>query len=189
MIVLVLPDPQADDILLKRARTGDKTAISAIYQRYVDAIYQFCRLRLQDPQQAEDITSHVFTTMIQGFAQRKGPQKHLRGWLFQVARNTLHDSYSKQDALPIETIEQMENLESMRPEQAAFKAISADAIRERIAQLSPAQQDVLLLRFDQQLTLRETADILGKNINTVKALQLKAVKRLRDLLQREGMLD
>ncbi|MEO1643716.1 MAG: helix-turn-helix domain-containing protein, partial [Chloroflexota bacterium] len=64
MIVLVLPDPQTDEVLLKRARTGDKSAMTMIYQRYVDAIYQFCRLRLQDPQQAEDITSHVFTTMI-----------------------------------------------------------------------------------------------------------------------------
>lgn len=191
MIVLVLPDPQADDALLARARQGDKAAMSMIYQRYVDAIYQFCRLRLSDAQRAEDITSQVFTTMISDFARGKGPRRHLRGWLFQVARYKLYDTYEqgKQDPLPLNTIEQMTTLPDLQPENATLNALTAAVVRERIAELSPDQQDVLLLRFDQQLSLRETADILGKNVNTVKTLQLRAVRRLRQMLQREGVLD
>lgn len=187
MIVLVLPNPIEDDSLLSRAKNGDKVAIGDIYRLYVDSIYQFCRLRLGDAQSAEDITSQVFTTFIQSLAKSKGPKHHLRGWLFKVARNAMYDTYGKQQTLPIETIEQWAHIDSIDPENAAFQAIDADMLRERITMLSPDQQDILLLRFDQQLSLQETADILGKKVNTVKALQFRAVNRLRELLQRAGM--
>lgn len=187
MIVLTLPDISQDDRLLQRAREGDKDAISQIYHQYVDSIYQFCRLRLGNPQQAEDITSIVFTKFVQSVADRKTPRYHLRGWLFKVARNAIYDTYGEQKTLPIETIEQWENPEAIDPDYLVQQTIDLAVIRHSITQLSPDQQDVILLRFDQQLSLQETADILGKKINTVKALQLRAVKRLRDLLQRIGV--
>ena len=65
--------------------------------------------------------------------------------------------------------------------------IDSESLRHLIAELSPDQQEILLLRFDQELSLQETADIVGKNINTVKALQFRAVNRLRELLQRQGI--
>jgi len=187
MIVMVLPDPIEDDSLLNRARRGDKAAMSEIYRLYVESIYQFCRLRLGDAKEAEDITGTVFTKFIQELAKGKGPRYHLRGWLFKVARNAIYDSYGKARTLPIETIEQWEHLDSLHPEQLAFQSIDGEALRDSITMLSPDQQDVLLLRFDQQLSLQETADILGKNVNTVKALQLRALKRLRKLLERIGV--
>ncbi len=187
MIVMVLPDPIEDDTLLARARRGDKAAIADIYRQYVESIYQFCRLRTGNPQIAEDITGTVFTKFIQALAKGKGPRYHLRGWLFKVARNAIYDTHGKARTLPIETVEQWADIENIDPENAAFSAIEADAIREGIGMLSPDQQDVLLLRFDQQLSLQETADILGKNVNTVKALQFRAVNRLRDLLERTGV--
>lgn len=189
MIVLVLPNPSTDDALLDLARAGDKGAIGDIYRQYVDSIYQFCRLRLGDAQAAEDITSSVFTTFIQALAKGKGPKYHLRAWLFKVARNSIYDTYGKQQTLPIETLEQWSDIDSLDPENQAFQAIDADILRQTIKMLSPDQQDILLLRFDQQLSLRETADILGKKVNTVKALQFRAVNRLRDLLQPMGVMD
>ncbi|MEO1287446.1 MAG: sigma-70 family RNA polymerase sigma factor [Chloroflexota bacterium] len=189
MIVLVLPDVTQDDVLLGRARDGDKEAISEIYRQYVDSIYQFCRLRLGNAEQAEDITSTVFTKLLQSIAKGNAPQYHLRGWLFKVARNAIYDTYGKNIPLPLETIEQIDAGDSINPETIVNQELNADALRASLQELSPDQQEVILLRFDQQLSLRETADILGKNINTVKALQFRAVNRLRDVLQRAGVQD
>lgn len=187
MLVMALPDPIEDDSLLRRANTGDKAVISEIYHLYVDSIYQFCRLRLGNPQAAEDITSTVFTKLIAQIAKGKGPRHHLRGWLFQVARNAIYDTYGKVQSLPIETVEQWEYIDSVDPENEVLKSLDASKLREVMQSLSPDQQDVLLMRFDQQLSLKETADILGKNVNTVKTLQLRALTRLRKLLQRTGV--
>jgi len=189
MIVLVLPDDSSDERLLELAQQGDKSAVGQIYRRYVESIYQFVRLRVGDMQVAEDITSSVFEKLIHGLAEGKGPQTHLRGWLFQVARHAIYDTYGKQTALPLDTIEQWSAPSSEGPEQQALANINAETLREMILLLSPDQQEVLLLRFDQQLSLKESADILGKSVGTIKTLQFRAVKRLRQFVEKVGMKD
>jgi RNA polymerase sigma-70 factor, ECF subfamily len=187
MIVLVLPDDSSDERLLELARQGNKSAVSEIYNRYIESIYQFVRLRIGDVQAAEDISSTVFEKLILGLAEGKGPKTHLRGWLFQVARHAIYDTYGKKQALPLETIEQWSAPTSEEPEQQLLANMDVEALRDMLQMLSPDQQEILLLRFDQQLGLKETADILGKGVGTVKTLQFRAVKRLRQLLQRLGM--
>lgn len=187
MIVMTLPDATDDEILLKQARRGNKRAISDIYERYVEAIYHFVRLRVGDSQQAEDITSAVFTALIEQVTTSRGPSSHLRGWLFRVARNHIYDSYSDKQPLPLETIEQMSAPRGDSPEQQAVSAIGQERLQQLIQQLTPDQQEVLLLRFDQQLSLREVSDILGKNINTIKSLQLRAVQALQRAMTRQGV--
>ena len=187
MLLLVLPDAEDDEFLLHKARAGDKNAIGQIYRRYVEPLYHFARLRLADSQAAEDMTSLVFEKFLNALKEGKAPTRHLRGWLFQVMRNAIHDTYGRQQNLPIETIEEWENPEAINPENSLMQAWNRQNLREAIRQLSPDQQDILLLRFDQQLSIQETAEILGKNPNTIKALQFRAVNRLRELLQRKGM--
>jgi RNA polymerase sigma-70 factor (ECF subfamily) len=187
MIVMTLPDVTDDDILLKQARRGNKRAISDIYERYVEAIYQFVRLRVGHIQQAEDITSAVFTAFIEQITTGRGPSSHLRGWLFQVARNHIYDSYGEKRGLPLETIEQMSAPHTTNPEHRTLQSISREQVQQLIQQLTPDQQDVLLLRFDQQLSLKEVSDILGKNTNTVKSLQLRAVRALQRAIARQGV--
>jgi RNA polymerase sigma-70 factor (ECF subfamily) len=184
MIVMMLPDIAVDTTLMAQARDGKKAAIAEIYHRYVDSIYQYVRLRVGDKQSAEDITSTVFTTLIESIAKGNAPQKSLRGWLFQVARHKIYDTYGKQSNLPLETIDQMESMDA-NPEAEFGKNLTRETIRRVILQLSPDQQEIILLRFDQQLSLKEVADIMNKNVNTVKALQLRAVQRLRKLIEQE----
>lgn len=184
MIIMVLPDITADSDLLSQARRAKKAAIAEIYHRYVDSIYQYVRLRVGHKQIAEDITSTVFMTMIDDLMRGKGPTKNLRAWLFQVARHKIYDMYNEVKNLPLETIDQMASLTG-NPEIVLGQTLTRETLRTLILQLSPDQQEVLLLRFDQQLSLKETADIMSKNVNTVKTLQLRAVQRLKVLLSQQ----
>jgi RNA polymerase sigma-70 factor, ECF subfamily len=182
--MLVLPDPNDDAALLEKAKRGDKAAVGQIYHRYVEPIYHFARLRMGDAQAAEDLTSTVFEKFLHALAAGKGPRHHLRGWLFQVARSAIFDSYGEARNVTFENIDDWNIPEGVAPEAAMIAHYDAETLRKTIAELSPDQQEIILLRFDQQLTLQETADILGKNANTVKTLQFRAVNRLRELLQR-----
>lgn len=186
MLLLVLPDPVTDNDDLQRALRGDKQALAQLYRRYLDPIYQFTRLRVGDPAIAEDITSTVFLKMVTGIKQNKGPNRNVRGWLFKVARHEIYRHYGKTESLPIETIDQwFQDHSAANPESSIMEAADRDTMREAMRLLSSDQQEVLLLRFDQQLSLQETADIMGKNLNTVKTLQLRALKKLRQIIQRE----
>ncbi|MCA9912375.1 MAG: sigma-70 family RNA polymerase sigma factor [Anaerolineae bacterium] len=184
MIVLVLPDISHDEALLQHARQGYRAAVGQIYEKYMESIYQFVRLRVGDAHTAEDITSIVFVTFVKTLQDGKGPRTHLRAWLFQVARNQIYDHYKRDEPLPIDTLDQwFAAPDEINPELQVLQALNAETIRSAIRELSPDQQEVLLLRFDQQLSLQETADIMGKKINTVKTLQLRALAKLRKVIQ------
>ncbi len=184
MIVLVLPDVTQDEDLLQRARNRNREAVGQIYEQYMEPIFQFVRLRVGDTHTAEDITSTVFVTLVKALQEGKGPRNHLRAWLFQVARNQVYDHYKRDEPLPIETLDQwFAAPDDINPELQVLQSLDAETIRGTIRQLSPDQQEVLLLRFDQQLSLQETADIMGKNINTIKTLQVRALAKMRKLIQ------
>jgi len=184
MILLVLPDPSQDMMVLNRAYQGDKQAIAALYRQYLEPIYQFVRLRVGEKQTAEDITSTVFTKFVLAIKKKKGPRQSVRAWLFQVARNEIYRHYGKTEPLPIETLDQWFASDDKTPEENLLEDDRRQATREAIRMLSSDQQEVLLLRFDQQLSLQETADIMDKNVNTVKTLQHRALLKLRQIVKR-----
>ena len=63
-----------------------------------------------------------------------------------------------------------------------MQAIRIETAHKAIRQLTEDQQEVLILRFGQMLTLQETADIMDKKVNAVKQLQLRALQALRRVL-------
>ena len=183
MILLVLPSIAEDDSNLARARNGNREAIASIYQAYFDPVYQFVRLRVGDQQTAEDLTSEVFVKFIRALKNDTSPHTSLRGWIFRVARNIIYDHYGNETELPLETIEQWFATDhDTNPEVQAMQSLGVERIRRAIRMLAPGQQEVLMLRFDQQLSLQETADVMDKNVNAIKALQFRAVNTLRQIV-------
>lgn len=188
MIVIVLPDISLDTDHLARARRGNKQAIAEIYERYVEPLYQFVRLRTGDAQLAEDVVSTVFVKFMKALSQGKGPRTNLRAWLFTVARHEIYDHYGGPQPVPIEHFgDWVMSADDNQPERSVFLAMDIEAIRKAIAALAPDYQEVLILRFDQRLSLQETADIMGKKLNTVKSLQLRALAQLRGELLKYGV--
>ncbi len=184
MILLVLPDPSQDMMVLERAYRGDKQAVANLYRQYLDPIYQFVRLRVGNQHIAEDITSTVFTKFVIAIKKKKGPRQSVRAWLFQVARNEVYRHYGKTEPLPIETLDQWFKSDDNTPEENLLEGDRRRVTRNAIQMLSADQQEVLLLRFDQQLSIQETADIMQKNVNTIKTLQHRALLKLRQIIKR-----
>jgi RNA polymerase sigma-70 factor, ECF subfamily len=183
MIFLVLPDVAQDEEILALARSGDEDAIVTIYRSYFDPVYQFCRLRVGDDQTAQDLTSEVFIRFIKALKRETAPHTSLRGWIFRVTRNLIYDYYGQDKELPVETLDQWLIAQTdTDPEVRVLQTMQVERARRAIGMLSPAQQEVLMLRFDQQLSLQETADLMNRQPNAIKALQFRAVNTLRQIL-------
>lgn len=187
MIVLVLPDYPTEDRLLTSAQTGDSTAIIQIYDIYFQPVFQYIRLRIGDTALAEDLASDVFVRLVRAFQTGSAPRETLRGWLFKVARNLIHDHVGRQRQLPLISLEEwMPASTDDGPEQQVIRTLSTERMRRAIRMLAADQQEVVILRFGQMLSLQETADIMGKSLSAVKALQFRAVQTLRSLLDAAG---
>lgn len=183
MIVIVLPDIPAEDRLLAQARQGNREALMQIYESYFPPIYNFIRLRVDDINLAEDLASDVFVKLVEALRGRNAPNHSLRGWLFRVARNMLSDHYGRGKQFSQQALEEWIPAPSeSEPEIQFMNTMNQERARRALHMLAPDQQEVVLLRFGQNLSLQETADIMGRNISAVKSLQFRAISTLRQIL-------
>lgn len=184
MISLVLPNLPEEDRLLDAAQHGSQDAVMQIYEQYFPAIYQFIRFRVEDIATAEDIASDVFLRLVEALRGDNPPRHSLRGWLFQVARNELYRHFGRKEPITTETLEDwLQAPDGHDPEAQLIKTLDVERARQLIRMLGDEQQEVLILRFGQALSLKETADIMGKSVSAVKSLQFRAVNTLRDILR------
>lgn len=183
MIFIVLPDIGIEDRLLAQARQGDREALMRIYDTYFPPIYNFIRLRVDDTALAEDLASDVFIKLVETVRGKNAPHHSLRGWLFRVARNRLHDHYRQNKNMTSEALEEWTPIPSDdEPEEQFLRSLQVEQARSALLKLSADQQEVLILRFGQGLGLQETADIMDRNISAIKSLQFRAVNALRQIL-------
>ncbi len=157
----------------------DSQSIGAIYDRYFPEVYRYVRYRISDDTLAEDIASDVFVRLMEASQKKRGPQTNLRGWLIATASNAVNDHHRRHYRRPVET------LSDAMPDGNASVHLQVDVreqnrvVQEAFAQLTEEQQHVLALRFGQGYSIEETAAILKKNINAIKALPFRALASLQ----------
>ena len=157
----------------------DSQAIGAIYDLYFSEVYRYVRYRINDDTTAEDIASDVFVRLLEAAQKKQGPQSSLKGWLIATASHAVNDYLRRQYRRPVESLS--ESLPDGRP--SVHSQVTAReqnrAVQSAYAQLTSEQQHVLALRFGQGYSIAETAAHLKKNINAVKALQVRALASLQ----------
>jgi RNA polymerase sigma-70 factor, ECF subfamily len=172
--------------LVRRTQEGDAEAFGLLYDRYVDLVYRFVYYRLGDRTQAEDLTSETFLRALRRISSVHEQGRDIGAWLMTIARNLVLDHVkSAQYRLCVPTDEIVDaQLEQAgdTTEAAALAGLDQRALLEAVRQLSPEQQESIVLRFFQGLSLAETAEVMGRNAGAVKALQHRAMHRLHALL-------
>lgn len=160
----------------------DADAYATIYDTYVEKIYRFIFFKVSSVQEAEDLTSEVFLKVWQYLISEKGKEvAHLSGLIYRTARNSVIDSYRERARKPTSPLDDAE--------QAADESIT-DTIHEKeeyrlllnsIKQLKQEYQEILLLRYIEEMSITEMADILDKKKSAVRVLLHRATKKLQDI--------
>ncbi len=168
-----------DAELVARARR-DRQAFAALYDRYLEAIYRYCYVRLGNREAAEDATSLVFTKAMDGLQGFRGGT--FRSWLFAIAHNAVADAHRA--VRQVETLDAAAAIADPHPEpdELALRDDEGRAVREALRGLSPDQRDVVELRL-AGLTGPEIASALGKSHAAIRIAQFRAFARLRTLLE------
>ena len=164
---------------LEGLRNLDRQVIGAVYDQYFSEIYRYVLYRLGDPSTAEDIASDVFVRLLEAAEGGRGPKTNLKGWLISTASHIVMDHLRKKYRRPEEEIS--DTMPDLSPSVAAEidQREQNEIVKDAYAQLTPEQQNVLALRFGQGYSLEETANLLNKNVNAVKALQFRALATLQ----------
>lgn len=178
--------------LLEKAQRGEPTAYDRLYNLYADKIFRYLYARLNQRENAEDLTADVFVRLVQTLPRFRvnsaRPVASFSAWLYRIAGNLLTDEYRKQRHRHHQDIDQRLDLADRAPGPLQQSASSEESRRLMMAlsELGSEQQSVLLYRFAEGFSLTEVAELMGKTVGAVKALQHRAIANLRLILTRKG---
>ena len=157
----------------------DSQVIGAVYDRYFPEVYRYVRFRLGDEPTAEDIASDVFVHLLEALQNRRGPQTNLKAWLLATASHAVVDHLRRVYRRATESLPEDLSDPDPAPAELFDEREQKRTVRQAYARLTSDQQHVLALRFSQGYSLEETASVMKKNVNAVKALQFRALAALQ----------
>ncbi len=165
-----------EDELVKRMEQGDREAADALIKMFYPDILRYCLWHAPDRSLAEDAVQETFLKAIRYF-DRYTHQGKFKPFLYRIAANTCIDMQRK-SRNPDISLEESEIEPSYSD--PAFEAIRSDMVlRQLVSRLSEAQREIVLLRYGQDLTLREIAEVVNLPLRTVQTRLRRALKKLR----------
>ncbi|MDQ4130817.1 MAG: sigma-70 family RNA polymerase sigma factor [Actinomycetota bacterium] len=174
------------DALVDGVRHGDRDAIAAVYLEVAPALRAFLRAEVFHGEVADDLVEQTFLELLEGHATIRGNGRALRMWLYRAARNNLYDwrrraARRSDHALTDEVAASLEDHDP-GPETIASQREVLAGLRTALAQLSPDQREVVELRLVAELSTAEVAEMTGRTVGAVKALQHRGLTRLARIL-------
>lgn len=175
-------------LLIERAKR-DATAFGVLYERYVDRIYAYVFYRVGDEQDAQDLTARVFYRALAHIDQYRDRGAPFAAWLYRIAHNLVANFYRDQsrrrDVRLDDAVALVEKADG--PDRLAEQSEERNFLLNAIRQLPGERQELLILKFVEELSNAEIGRILGRSEGAVKSLYHRTLIALRDEL--EGKTD
>jgi RNA polymerase sigma-70 factor (ECF subfamily) len=170
--------------LVELARGGDAEAFGMLYDHYQSLVYRFVYYRVGSVALAEDLTSETFFRALRSMGAFRWQGKDFGAWLMTIARNLTHDHFKAARTRLEYASEDMSLHDEAAegPEATVLASLASRAVLGALRQLPAEQQECLVMRFLQGLSIAETAQVLGRSEGAVKQLQLRAVRNLAKLV-------
>ena len=172
-----------EEQLIRQAQNGNQHAFTQLYDQHFDKVFRYIYVRLKNQAESEDLTQEVFIKAINAIGSYKYEGAPFASWLFRIAHNQVIDFVRKRDKQKTTSLDEaLSYAGNDDPVTETEYRYEVAELTIAIEQLSPAQREVVSLRFIAELTIAEVAKILGKSEGTIKALQFNATASLRKLM-------
>jgi RNA polymerase sigma factor (sigma-70 family) len=173
--------------VLEAARAGGDWAWELLYDEMSPMVHGY--LRGRGAGNPEDLAGETFLHVVRNIATFEGDERAFRTWVLGIALRRFVDEIrrtTRRPSVPVSNFDP-EPADLVDAEEVAVTRADFDRAMSAIGTLTPDQQDVLLLRLVADLSIEETAEIMGKRVTAVKALQRRALAALDRKISREGV--
>lgn len=169
--------------MLERLAAKDSAAFAEVYDLYVDRIYRYVSLKLRSREDAEDIVAEVFKRLWQYVCDGGRAIDNLNALIYQLARNLVANHYRDRSRGELlaqdDSVADTVDLRQLELLQTAERQVELTAAIQR---LPPDYRDVILLRYVEDLSTHDIAQILDRSRGAVRVLLHRATEALRSLL-------
>lgn len=157
-----------------------------LYERFASMLFPYVYTQTGSMQDAEDVLLEVFVAALCNDRLASLPDEQQLAWLRRVARNKVIDRYrhaSLLTTLPLEQVMEQEDT-ALTPEQRTEQQERYERLYEALRQLSPAQQELIQLRYVHELRFGDIAAYLDKPEGSVRKMMTRTLRQLRELYER-----
>ena len=181
---------ETDLALFEAAKEMDQAALVAIFDRYATDLFNYAMHVRDDPLKADDIVGEVFAKFLEQMAAGKYPHTNLRSHLYRITYRLLMDKTQfsqRESSLAFTNLELTNGSDNhtMASDKGNNNLLET-LILALNKHLTANQRHVIILRFVEEFSLPETAEIVEKKVGNVKTIQSRAIKKLRKALYYEG---
>lgn len=187
-ITKIFGEKRREKKLFAKVKKRDKEAFIEAYDLYVDQIFRFVYFKVGDREEANDLTSAVFLKTW-NYIQTNSVEdtKTLRALIYKIARTTIIDHYRKNSNYSKISIdgddEEKIDIKDESQDIARQAEINSDfnLLEDKMKDLKDEYREVIILKFIDELSIKEISSVIGKPKNNVRVLIHRALKALREL--------
>lgn len=178
-----------EEEVLALASKGNRDAFGRLYEHYMERIFNYVYYRTGNPHDAEDLTARVFQRAmnhIHNYTDRGVP---FSAWLYRIAHNLVanwHRDRSRKQEIPLDDLPILPT-KGDHPEHNLVRSQEQEALLKMIRKLPPDRQNLLILKFVENLSNAEIGAIMGRSEGAVKSLYHRTLLALRDQLEDQNL--
>lgn len=169
--------------LVGNARSGNRSSLEELASLFHKEIFRMVYYRTGSRMDAEDLSQDIFIKMSKNLHRLKDPAR-FRAWLYRIALNRVRDFHRKKSLLSFfaTTTAVEDSKPSGEPHNALGHIMEKEfwhQFHRLTGQLSRKEREVFILRYIDQLGIREIAETLRKSESTVKTHLYRALKKFK----------
>jgi RNA polymerase sigma-70 factor (ECF subfamily) len=190
---------EIDPSVAEAFRRGEQTALEQVYQAIGPLVRNYLWLLTRDPDLADDLTQDVFAMAIAD-RERLRRADRLVAWIMRTARSVGYSELRKNRRRPTLSLEDdrggdatplSESLESPGSGSASFERMllgeRGEALQRALSKLKPKERDIVAMIYFLDMKQREVADALETGVGNIGTMLRRALDKLRDHLEEEGL--
>jgi RNA polymerase sigma-70 factor (ECF subfamily) len=173
--------------LVERSQKGDSEAFSQIYDEYVNQLYKYIYYKVKK-EDVEDLTETLFLKAWENIGKYKNRKNtSFRSWLYRIAHNLVVDHYRlTREHVSLDTRISSKSREA-DPKEMAQNVLDNENLKVAISKLKKNYRQIIVLKFINELSNKEICKVLKKSEGSVRILQYRALKALRQIIDEMGV--
>lgn len=180
-------DPRVVALVNRVVVSRDPNAFGELYDLFVERVYRYLYFRTGSHPEAEDLTEQVFLKAWEAIERYRWQGRPFLAWLYRLAHNTHIDHVrSQKPTTSLNNDDRPVELASASAAGELTRALDADLLAHALGELTPDQQQVIVMKFLEGLDNEQIAQSMEKREGAIRALQMRALMSLRRVLEHQG---
>lgn len=152
-----------------------------VYEKEADAIYRYCYFRLYEKEKGRDFMQEAFTKAWQ-YLSEGNEVKNIRALIYKIANNLIIDHVRKKKEASLEAMQEDGFAPGAHMREMSIDYLDARVAVEKLQLIEPEYREVVYMRYVENLTPREIAEILGEKVNIISVRIHRGIKKLKQIL-------